>query len=328
MPLLLTQDDLRSFIERECFFEEVFQVIQDALLCQQSDTLGYMSWLAFPLGQEERRFNINALATPTDGTSIRIYPVSGGNIRPPCNGFFALLIDNQEGQLQALMATDDLSPLRTSAPVGVACMYLAHQGATKLAMIGSGVQARHHLRAISHALPSLKSVYVFSPSEGHRRQYAIEMSRQTGLCVEAVETARAAVEDADIVCIAAPGREPVLETTWVQPGTLVVSITGQGLPPDMVKRVVVPALEGPIARPSGWDPRPVMGATGGRTSSTIAATLIEVMKGTASARQQSDDIVLYEQRGTYAWDAALLRWAYHWALEHHVGTPFQLTSSR
>ncbi|MHB8595627.1 MAG: hypothetical protein ACYDER_02315 [Ktedonobacteraceae bacterium] len=327
MPLLLTQDDLRPLSERSSFPQGVFQVIQEALLQQQSGNLGYLSWLAFPLGDEGRRFNINALATPSDGTSIRVYPVSGGDIHPPHDGYFALLIDNQNGQLQALMATDDLSPLRTSAPVGLACAYLAPAGTTSVAMLGSGVQARYHLQAMCQALPALKTVRVFSPTAEHRSSYAKEMRKQTGLNVEAVESAQVAVVGADVVCIAATGRKPVLETAWVRPGALIVSITGQGLPSDLTTRIVVPALEGPVVRPSGWDPRPVMATAGGRDLATIATTLIEVMRGTAPARLHDDEIVLYEQRGSYAWDAAILRWAYHWALEHHVGTTFSLTSN-
>lgn len=327
MPLLLTQDDLRPLIEGPTFFRDLFQVIRDALLQQQSGSLGHLSWLAFPLGEEGRRFNINALATPNYGTSIRVFPVSGGDIHPPQNGFFALLIDNRDGQLQALMATDDLSPLRTSAPVGLASIYLARPGSTTLALLGSGQQARYHLEALAAAHASLKHVRVFSPHAEHRQHFAIMMSVRTGLRVEAVESAQRAVEGADIICLAANSRGPLLETAWVQPGALVISITGQGLPADLVARVVVPALEGPVVRPSGWDPRPVMKTTGGRDPSTIAATLLDIMRGEAPARLRESDILLYEQRGAYSWDAALLHWVYQWALEHEAGTRFQLTSA-
>lgn len=326
MPLMLTQDDLRPLIEDPHFFEAVFDVIQKALLEQHSGTLGYLSWLAFPLGQQERRFNINALATPNAGTSIRVFPVSGGDIHPPEDGYFALLIDNQDGRLQALLSTEDLSPLRTSAPVGLACRYLARPGATTLAVIGSGIQARYHLRAICHALPELKGVRVFSPTAEHRRRYAAEMSVQTGRSIEAVESTQQAIEGADIVCITSTGRGPIMEAAWVRPGALVVSITGQGVPADLKTHVVAPALEGPAIRPSGWDPRPVMSTMGGRDAATISTTLIDVMRGTTPARLHDDDVLLYEQRGSYSWDAALLRWAYNWALEHHAGTTFHLTS--
>lgn len=327
MPLLITQNDLRPLVQGPSFYEEVFEVIREALLRQQSNTLGYLSWLAFPSGEESRRFNINALATPVDGTSIRIFPVSGGAIHPSRDGYFALLIDNQDGHLQALMSTDDLSPLRTSAPVGLASMYLAPPATQTLALLGSGVQARHHVRAICHATSSLQLVRVFSPTIEHRTRFATEMSEETGLHIQAVADAREAVENADIVCVTANGRRPVLEAAWVRPGALVISITGQGFPSDLIGRVVVPSLEGPAIRPSGWDPRPVMGSTGGRDVSTIAATLLSIMQGNGQPRLHDDDIVLYEQRGAYSWDAALLRWAYNWAIEHGVGTHFHLTCS-
>lgn len=325
MPLLITRDDFRPLFEGPHFYEEVFCVIREALLQQQSDTLGYLSWLAFPLGQEHRRFNVNVLATPNAGTSLRVFPVSGGDIHPAHNGYFSLLIDNQDGQLQALLATDDLSPLRTSAPVGLACSYLARPGAKAVAMLGSGIQARHHLSAIRHALPDLERVRIFSPTADHRQRYATEMQMQLLLPIEAVETAQQAVEGADIICITATGRGPAIDASWVRPGALVVSIAGQGVPPDLLTRVVVPALEGPVVRPSGWDPRPVMASTGGRDPSTVATTLLEIIRGTARARQHEDDVVLYEQRGSYAWDAALLRWAYDWACKHQAGSIFNLS---
>jgi ornithine cyclodeaminase/alanine dehydrogenase-like protein (mu-crystallin family) len=205
-------------------------------------------------------------------------------------------------------------------------MYLARQNATTLAMLGSGIQARYHLRAIRHALPFLKSIRVFSPTEGHRLRYAAEMSEQMGWAITAAGSAREAVNDADIVCITATGREPVIEASWLRPGALVISITGLGLPPDLVTRVVVPALAGPVVRPSGWDPQAVMTTMGDRDPSTVATTLAAVMRGEGQARLEAKDIVLYEQRGAYAWDALLLRWIYNWAVEHHAGTAFHLTS--
>ncbi len=328
MPLLLTQDDFRPLLEKPDFFADVFQVNRNALLQQQPGNPGYLSWLAFPLGEEGRRFNINALATRENGTSIRVFPVSGGPIQPARNGYYALLVDNQDGQLLALLATDDLSPLRTAAPVGLASAYLACPGATTLAMLGSGIQARHFLRAIRSALPALQAARVFSPTGEHRERYATEMSTRADLRVVAVESARAAVEGADIICIAANGRGPLLDTAWIKPGALVISITGQGVPSDLNARVIVPALEGPTVRPSGWDPRPVMATTGGRDPSTIGTTLAAILQGTGTARLRDDEIVLYEQRGSYAWDAALLRWAYDWARDHQAGTSFQLSSTR
>jgi ornithine cyclodeaminase/alanine dehydrogenase-like protein (mu-crystallin family) len=325
MPLLLTQNDIRQLINGEDFVEDIFQVIQGALF-RQSGKQGHMSWLAFPLLQEGRRININALSVSDYGVSVRIFPVSGGP-RPSKDGYLALLLDGQDGQVKAFIAMDDLNPLRTSAPVGLACRYLAPRHATTLAMLGSGTQARYHLHVLHRAIPSLKTVHVYSPTTEHRYGYATEMSKQTGLQVESTTSAKEAIVNRDIVCITAASREPLFEAAWIKPGALITSLTGQGLPSDLRARVVVPTSEGPEVRSSGWDPWPILAAMGGRNTVTTTTTLIEVMHGTAQARSQSDEIVLYEQRGAYVWDAAIIDWVYRWAHHHHVGTNISLTSS-
>lgn len=152
MPLLVTQDDLRPFVDE--YVEEVLQVIREALLHQHPDQLGYLTWWAFPLAHEERRINIHALMSPQAGTTIRVYPTVGN--RESKDTSLVLLFDDQDGHLLALLAGDDLTPLRTAAPVALACQYLARPDASTLAMLGSGEQSRYQLRLILHQLPSLR----------------------------------------------------------------------------------------------------------------------------------------------------------------------------
>ncbi len=91
--------------------------------------------------------------------------------------------------------------------------------------------------------------------------------------------ARQAIEEAEVVAVTAASNQAVLETAWLRPGALVTNIAGRALPRDIYEhtRLVVPALLGPAARPSGWDPFP-LSLNGGRDASTIAATLVDVMR--------------------------------------------------
>ena len=326
MPLLISQDDLQPLFTSAEFYPRLFDVIRDSLLQQRDDRPGDVSWLAFPTSQEQTRINTYLLSTPVEGTSIRIFPQRiGVQAR---DSMFTLLFDEQDGHLLALMSLDNIGPLRTSAPVALATRELHPQGARILGLIGSGLQARYHLQGLRHAVPSLEQVRVFSPTAENRARFASEMTAQTGLAVEAVADARLAVADADIVTITAASNEPVLETAWIRPGALVTSISGRALPRDLygAARLVVPGLVGPISRPSGWDPFP-MAANGGRDPSTIAATLVDLLRNPgARVRRQEGEVVLYEQRGTFAWDGAMNRWLYNWAVEHQVGTPFHISS--
>lgn len=326
MPLLISQSDLQPLFTSADFYLHLFDVIRDSLLQQNDDGPGDVSWLAFSTSHEQTHINVHLLSTPVEGTSIRIFPHRVG--AQAKDSMFTLLFDEQDGHLLALISLDDIGPLRTSAPVALAARYLCPAQARILGLIGSGLQARYHLQGLRHAVPALERVRVFSPTAENRTHFAASMSAETGLSVEAVESARQAVEGADIVAVTAASNEPVLETAWIRPGTLLTNIAGRALPRDIYAhtRLVVPDLVGPIHRPSGWDPFP-MTLNGGLDPSIIAVTLVDLLRDPyLHARQQEDEIVLYEQRGTFAWDGAMNRWLYMWAVENRAGTLFHISS--
>ncbi len=324
MSLLLNGDDLRPLFESANFYPDLFQVIGNSLLHQNDAEPGFVSWLAFPTSHENSQINLHLSTSPVEGTSIRVFPHRVG---PQArDSMFTLLFDEQDGHLLALISLDEMGPLRTAAPVAFACQYLAPPQPRILALLGSGLQARYHLRALRHALPSLERILVYSPTPENRQRFAAEMSVEMGIDVVAVDSSRLAVEEADVVMVTAASREPVFASEDVRPGALVTSIAAWALPRELQAqaRVVVPALIGPVHHPSGWDPFPFK-LNGGRDPSTVAATLVDVLRRKQEARQQEDDIVLYEQIGSFAWDGAMTRWLYDWATEHRVGTPFSIS---
>jgi alanine dehydrogenase len=325
MPLLLNQDDLRPLLSGATFYPELFQLIRASLLRQDNQRPGVVSWLAFPTAQEAQKINLHLMSTPVEGTSIRLFPHRvGAQAR---DSMAALLFDENDGHILALIALDDLGPLRTSAPAAFAAQLLAPPQSTTLALIGSGLQARYHLQGLRHALPTLTHVRVYSPTPEHRQHFADEMSKETGLNVEAVETSRQAIQGADVIAVTAASFAPTFAAEDVQPGALVTNVAVRAVPPDLYNRarLVVPDLTGPDHHASGWDPFPFK-LNGGRPASMIATTLVDILREVGSARQSAEDIVIYEQTGSFAWDGAILRWPYDWAVQHQIGTPFHLSS--
>lgn len=325
MPLLLSQDDLRPLFASATFYPQLFQVIRDALLRQQDDQPGVVAWLAFPTAEEHQQVNLHLLTTPVEGTSLRIFPHRvGAQAR---DSMFTLLFNDQDGSLLALISLDDLGPLRTAAPVAFAAQYLAPPHARTLALLGSGLQARYHLLGLRHALPMLEQVCVYSPTAEHRSNFATRMQEEIGLTMTPVDSARQAIEGADVVAVAAASQQPIFASSDVLPGALVTSIAGRAVPPDLssLARVVVPSLIGPLHHPSGFDPFPFK-LNGGRDPSTVNVTLVDILRGQGVARQQEEETVLYTQSGSFAWDGAMVRWLYNWAMEQHVGSPFSISS--
>jgi alanine dehydrogenase len=148
--------------------------------------------------------------------------------------FYFVLYDAKTAQPLAMMEANHLGQIRTGAASGHATDLLADPQAETLGIIGSGFQARTQLDAIRAVRP-IKTVRVWSRSEEKRRRFAEESS------VSAVDSAEEAVRGARIVVTATNSKEPVLESSWVGPGTMINAMGSnvanrRELPADLVQR--------------------------------------------------------------------------------------------
>ena len=100
-----------------------------------------------------------------------------------------LLMDATTGELLSVMDGRYITEARTAAVSAVSTRLLAREDAGVVAILGSGVQARSHLRALSH-VRALREVRVWSPSEANRRAFAEEMHREIAVPVAASPASR------------------------------------------------------------------------------------------------------------------------------------------
>jgi len=140
-----------------------------------------------------------------------------------------VLIEQDSGLLRAIVDGGAITAIRTAATSAVAIDSLAPQERLCVSLLGSGEEARAHLRAVA-AIRAIKRAAVFSPTESRRRAFADEMSLELGIDVVAVASPEAAA-DCDILIAAARAREekPIVQANMVRPGMLTVSI-GSTLP--------------------------------------------------------------------------------------------------
>jgi len=226
----------------------------------------------------------------------------------------------------ALVAGKSLNVWRTGAPGGVACKYLAPEGADSLGLLGSGRQARGQITAIARALPGVKKVRVFSSTKEHRESFAKEMGDFLNLDVEAVSDAKSAVVNQPIVSLATSSRSAVIEPAWVEPGALVVSITSGQLPSQTVanSRVIVSWKEELLGGEAPRQPYMTMIADGSWSAEKIAGELGDVILGKVPGRVRKDQTVVFDSVGMAIWDTVATAWAYRWAVEQGAGTKFSL----
>jgi ornithine cyclodeaminase/alanine dehydrogenase-like protein (mu-crystallin family) len=110
-----------------------------------------------------------------------------------------------------------ITEMRTAAVSAAITRYLAPAQSRVLALLGSGVQARSHLAALSR-VRTFNEVRVWSRTPERAKRFA----GQHG--ATAAESAEAAVRGADVVVTATASREPILKGEWLKSGSHVNAI--------------------------------------------------------------------------------------------------------
>ena len=130
-----------------------------------------------------------------------------------------LLSSSETGQPVAVLNASALTEIRTAAVSAVATSVLANEDADVLAIIGTGVQARSHLRAIG-STRHLAEIRIAGRTKDKAGAFAAAMAPFAGEAkLIACATVEQAVAGAGIVVTATNSAQPVLRREWLSPGT-------------------------------------------------------------------------------------------------------------
>lgn len=134
-----------------------------------------------------------------------------------------ILLDGETGRPRLVAGAMAITATRTAAVSALATELLARPEASELAIVGAGVQAGKHLESIA-LIRDIRRARVASRSPESARAFADRVGPTCRFPVEAFESVEEAVRDADIVVTATSSQEPVLERSWLAPGTHVNSV--------------------------------------------------------------------------------------------------------
>ncbi len=306
MPYLLTATDFAPLRDDPEAMDGVLQVVEAALVAHHQGDV-HQGRLVDRRPGEFEGIRLSLLAGAGYPSGLRIF----GN--PPHTRAF-MLFDGETRAMLALMDYGVLNSLRVGATAGVAARHLAPDGAARVGLLGSGWQATPQLYALARAVPTIASVRVYSPTPAHREAFAASVAESLGLPVDPVSSAEAAVRDADIVDLCAPGhfdvREPLIEPDWVRPGALVISMAQQQYPASMRPHVRMVADIADEVSPAG------------QHALALGAVIVERL----SVRRSPSDTVIYHLEGGTVQDLFVAHHAFRWARARNLGLSFDLSS--
>lgn len=200
--------------------------------------------------EEDKRYLGIMPAVTQDAMGLKLvsfYPVNAG-AGIPTHLAMILLFRPDTGEPLAVMDGRLITEMRTAAVSAAVTKHLASPESRVLALLGSGVQAKAHLEALSR-VRRFEDVRVWSRTADHAERFAHEHHARA-------MDAESAVRGADVIVTATNAREPVLKGAWVKRGAHVNAVgaarpTWRELDDEAMVNVVVVDSREAVLKESG-----------------------------------------------------------------------------
>jgi ornithine cyclodeaminase len=243
----------------------------------------------------------------------------------PSHQAVMVVFDARTGSPHAIMDGTAITATRTAAGSALATRLLARPEACILAILGTGVQARAHAKAIPRVRP-IKEIRVVGRHQARALALAEEIARGLGLPTKAFELGQEAFAGVDVICATTHSAEPVLKGAWLEPGVHVNSVglnpNGRELDGEAVRRalVVVETRAAALApAPSGSNDLLWAIRDGLIGEEHIHAEIGELISGARPGRTAPEQITLYKSVGVAVQDAVAAHLVLAAAREQGVG---------
>jgi alanine dehydrogenase len=243
----------------------------------------------------------------------------------PTHQAVIVAFEPETGTPAALLDGTSITALRTGAGSALSTRLLAREDASTLAILGTGVQARSHARAVSR-VRGFAEVLVAGRDPAKARRLADDLSGELEARVRALDSFEEVVRDADVVCATTHALEPVVRRPWMREGTHVTSVgynpNGREIDDETVADALVcvesrRAVLAPIPAGSRDLVEPI--ERGVITEDHIHAEIGELVSGTKPGRASAGQITLYKSVGVAAQDAAAASLVLAVARERGIG---------
>ena len=246
----------------------------------------------------------NALTTKL----VSLFP---RNTDRPTHQAVIVAFDPDNGSAAALMDGEAITAARTAAGSALATDLLARKEAAVLAVIGTGVQARAHLRALAR-VRAFREVRI----AGRDAAKAAALGKEArawlgGATIRTMTSYAQAIAGADVVAATTHSPDPVVRREWLAPGSHVNSVgyntAGREIDGATIRDalLVVESRAGTLAPPpTGSNDIALAIAEGLVTATHVHAELGELVSGTRPGRTDAAQITLYKSVGVAVQDAA------------------------
>jgi alanine dehydrogenase len=318
--IVLSQEEVRALLD-------IDELVDALAAAHQELSAGAASMpprIAAIVQEREGLLGVMPSYLPSTGLACKLVTLFPHNRDRETHQAVICVFDPENGAPLALMDGTFITATRTAAGSALATRLLAREDAQVLALIGTGVQARSHARA----LPRVRQ-FTEIRIAGRDRAKAEALAAEIGAAAHAVDSFEEAIRGADVVAATTHAKEPVVRREWLAPGAHVNSV---GLNPngrEVDEQTVADAVLVVESRESALAPPPA-GAPelAGIDPARVHAELGELVAGSKPGRSSEDEITLYKSVGVAVQDAAAAALVLAAAQKRSAGREIQLEEAR
>jgi ornithine cyclodeaminase/alanine dehydrogenase-like protein (mu-crystallin family) len=215
--------------------------------------------------------------------------------------------DPETGAPIAVMDGTAITAIRTGAGSALSARVLADPEASVLAILGTGVQARSHARAVCRVRP-ITEIRIAGRDPAKARAVADELA-DLATTVRPADTYADALAGAHIACATTHSVDPVVRREWIDPGTHVTSVGFNAAGREVDDATVAAALVVVESRAAALAPHPggasdLLAPIRDGIITTDLPELGEIISGVRPGRTDPAQITLYKSVGVAVQDAA------------------------
>jgi ornithine cyclodeaminase len=277
-------------------------------------------------GERQRRLVVNPGIIAGMGAAVRTFAGGSGMSRaeqakltPRRLRGITVVYDWADMGMIAAIEDGYIHTIRTAAPTGVAARHLANPDAHELAIIGSGHLAAGQLAAVCAVRP-ITRIRVYSRTPEHVVRFAKEATKLLECEVVPCASGREAVEGAQVVITVTSARAPVIDRSWLAPGTTVLDIARNEVDGATVfaSRIVTPSVERLMDPDEEFEPYATL-TRESRADAIAPVELSDVVVGRAVGRADPNELVTFVSGSWPRWDVAIPIFAVRRARELGLG---------
>ena len=218
-----------------------------------------------------------------------------------------ILFDRASGAPVCVIDAAEVTAIRTAAASAAATDALARADARRLAILGTGEQAWHHVAAMRHFRP-LDEIRIWGRTAEKARGLAERLAGDFGFAVHVAASVTEAVDRADIICTLTAANDPILLNAQVADGAHINAVGSSRAGPSEIEdalvaraRFVPDHREGVLAQGAEYLRASAAGLV---TAEHVLPEIGHVFSGSAPGRLTAADVTIYKSLGSIVQDLA------------------------